>query len=394
MTLTLSNLNTLNLFEHEKLFQSLSPEAINSTLTAALLYDQASKKVSIAMKDSLASIKLDIESDSVLSDPKEDFAIFFEYSKLMYILRSYTVEDLATLKIVASYDLSKETSSFVITCKGDKLSLPHMVMTESQRDDYITLDILAPKDLSTYFSWADLDDSQRRDFTLGISSSLSFLDTDEKKNNAVAVYPDKIVSNDAKAVFVYRMDSNISLPTDWIPIHKRAVRVVSSLLSSSLLENLYFNSSYVYLSTSVVNCKMNNSISNIAPPTEDDLINISSEEKIIDVSIEDLKNTSSFFSGFYSSTSMNPLKITFEKKEMIFTLQDSGLADFGSCNIERRVDCEPFSEGEYTIINDSLKIYLSRVLATEEKVSMWGQGDKPAVKLSTLKMDVYLARLK
>ncbi len=394
MTLTLSNLNTLSLFEHEKLFQSLSPEAINSTLTAALLYDMTSKKVSIAMKDSLASLKLEVEGTATLSSPDEDFAIFFEYSKLMYILRSYTAEDLAGLKIVAAYDPIKETSSFIITCVGDKLSLPHMVMTEAQRDDYITLDVLAPTDIQDYFSWSELDESQMRDFTLGMASSLSFLDTDEKKNNAVAVYADKIVSNDAKHVFVYRMDSDMTIPTDWLPIHKRAVRVISSLLSGSLLQNLYFNSSFVYLTTTVVNCKMNNSISNIAPPTEDDLKNISSEEKIIEVSIEDLKNTSSFFSGFYSSTSMNPLKISFLKKEMVFTLQDSGLADFGSCNIERRVDCEPVSEGDYTIINDSLKIYLSRVLATEEKVSIWGQGDKPAVKLSTPKMDVYLARLK
>jgi len=82
MTLTLSNLNTLSLFEHEKLFQSLSPEAINSTLTAALLYDMTSKKVSIAMKDSLASLKLEVEGTATLSSPDEDFAIFFEYSKL------------------------------------------------------------------------------------------------------------------------------------------------------------------------------------------------------------------------------------------------------------------------------------------------------------------------
>jgi hypothetical protein len=396
MILTLTKLNTQILFEHEKLFTSLTPETINNSLTAALVYDSAEEKSYIRMKDSLAELSLELESEIVASD-KENLAIFFEFSKLMYVLRSYSPEDLSDLKIIVSRDKVKETSSFLITCVKDKLSLPHMVMTKAQEEDYFFLEVEIPKIVSTDFdiNWSLFTPQEKRDFSVGLTSSSLFLDTDEKKNNAVAIYSNKLVSNDIKHVFEYRLDFNIHKDASaWVPLHKKIVKIIVALLATAELKQFLVNSKVVYFNTSNAFCKMNNSVSNIAPPNTDDLKSISSLNLITALNVETIKNTSNFFSGFYSNSSMNPLKLEFTKDKIKCVLQDSGLADFGSCNIERDIPSDNTTECTFTIVNDSLKAFLSRVSPEEENIQIYGEDIKPAVKITTKKMDIYLARLK
>ena len=336
MTLTISQLNTQLLFEHEKLFSSITPETINNTLTAALLYKKGTSKTSIVMKDSLSIIILDLEGD-VQVDTPEDLAIFFEFSKLMYILRNYDAETLKTLKIMISINKEKETSSFNITCAKDRLSLPHMIMTEAQQDDFFSLETQVPEDTSKFLHWTDLSDSARRDFSQGLMNSALFLDTDEKKNNAIALYSNRIVSNDPTQVFVYNLNEKLIID-NWIPLHKRIVKIMVTLLLSGNLTEAFINKDLVYFSTSKAFCKLNNAVSNIAPPDEADLERISSKELLTKTSIELIKNTSNFFSGFYTSSSaINPIKLDFFKDKILCILQDSGLAEFSSCNIEREI---------------------------------------------------------
>ena len=95
----ITNLQTRDLFDHERLFQALTPDVVNNSLTAALLYNKESTETSIVMKDSLASMKLTLKCG--LEDAENNLGIFFEFSKLMYILRNYTEEDLLDLKIRA-----------------------------------------------------------------------------------------------------------------------------------------------------------------------------------------------------------------------------------------------------------------------------------------------------
>lgn len=389
----ITNLSTRDLFEHERLFQSLTPEVVNNSLNAALLYNKETGDTSILMKDSLAAIKMTLSC--TLEDADEDLGIFFEFSKLMYILHNYTEDDLLTLKIRAEYDVEKETSKFIITCSSDKLALPHMVMTESQRDDYLTMD-LEGSQTGEVFNWSNLSDSQRLDFSTGLANALTFLDVDEKKNNAVAIYADKIVANDAKHVFVWKLPTAMSVQ-GWIPIHKKIVKIASSLMNSGLLNSFVVDESLALLSTSKAVCKMNNAVSNIAPPDEDNLKDISTDVLSLELDAMGLYQTSKFFSGFYSSNSMNPLKIDFTKSEMTFILQDSGLADFGACNIERKIECDSKFEGEVTIINNSLNNYLGIMNSFFDKmptVKVYAQSDKPAVKVTNDQAEIYLARLK
>ncbi len=389
----ITNLATRDLFEHERLFQSLTPEVVNNSLNAALLYNKETKETAILMKDSLAAIKMQL--DCTVEEAEENLGIFFEFSKLMYILHNYTEEELANLKLKAEYDAEKESSKFVITCAADRLALPHMVMTESQRDDYLDLDF---EHLQTGagFNWTTLSDSQRLDFSSGLANALTFLDIDEKKNNAVAIYADKIVANDAKHVFVWKLPDPMQVQ-DWIPVHKKIVKIASSLMNSGLLSSFVVDESLALLSTSKAICKMNNAVSNIAPPNEDNLKEISSETLSLELEASGLYQTSKFFSGFYSTNSMNPLKIDFSKNEMTFILQDSGLADFGACNIERKIECDSKFEGEVTIINNSLNNYLSIMNSFFDKmptVRIYAQSDKPAVKIANDQAEIYLARLK
>ena len=386
----ITDLQTRDLFEHERLFQSLTPEVVNSNLNAALLYDSNTKEASIVMKDSLANIQMTLDC-SVEED--KDVGIFFEFSKLMYILQNYSEEDLKGLCIVADYDAVKETSKFNITCASDKLSLPHMVMTDAQRDDYLHLDFSLNDEEG--FQWSTLTDSQKLDFSEGLANALNFLDTDEKKNNAVAVYPDKIIANDIKHVFLWKFNSQILLPLEKIPIHKKIARIASSLMHSGLLNAFVVNSSSALLSTSKATCRMNNAVSNIAPPSTDDLARISAESVGLEMDASTLYQTSKFFSGFYSTNTMNPLKVLFDPENLTFILQDSGLADFGSCNIERKVKASSSFEGEVTIVNNSLICFLGLLdMSNPVSLKIYVAQDKQAVRIVSDRMEIYLARLK
>ena len=390
----ITNLQTRDLFDHERLFQALTPDVVNNSLNAALLYNKETKETSIVMKDSLAAMKLVLKC--AVEEAEKDLGIFFEFSKLMYILRNYTEEDLLDLKIRAEYDAEKESSKFIITCKSDRLALPHMIMTETQLDDYVTLDFsMQPREHSV--SWDLMDDNKRRDFSAGLNNAFIFLDTDEKKNNAVAVYNNKIVANDVKQVFVWNLDEELDI-TNWVPIHKKIVRIASSLMNSGLLTVFNVDENLAYLATESAMCKMNNAVSNIAPPSEEDLKKISSDTYRTDLILSEMYQTSKFFSGFYTTNTMNPLKLEMTKDQITYVLQDSGLADFGACNIERKTWCQSdLDYAELTIVNNSLNSFLGVVAPlVESNASIMMQADpnKPAVHLSVDKAEIYLARLK
>jgi len=79
-----------------------------------------------------------------------------------------------------------------------------------------------------------------------------------------------------------------------------------------------------------------------------------------------------------------------------FILKDSGIAGQGSCNIERTLivsDKEDTIEKvEYTIINDSLKQYLSKLMPTEN-IELKADDEKPAVYMTNGKTEIFFAKL-
>lgn len=395
MILNIKDIQFKTLSEHEKVLGSFDPEA--QDILNLNLWIPSADKITLVLKDSTAYVELDIPA--IVENFTEPAGVRLEYQKFFYILNSYSPQDLAELKLVIIED--DENSSFDIMVGKDLLSLPHIIMERSQLDEFGELhDQLlqaSTNNETTVLSFNDIF-SPISTFIDGISSCLAFVSQDEKKNNAISVYNGKLIVNDRRHVYTcYGVETNQTIG-EFFPLHKKIAKILLQAYFSCPIEmfKVFDSADKAYLQTPNLKCLLNNGMANVAPPTVDDLNAIRPTKKVCDIDIATLRDTTNFFSGFYtSSPDLNPVMIEYsaEKDALQVKLRDSGLRG-GSCSIVRdlpglTIDSDSF---EATVINDSLKLFLSKA-KKETTAELWIQNEKPSVYLKTEASDIYLAKL-
>lgn len=393
----ISAIDFTSLFEQEKILNVISPEILSGTLNAAIRFEDH-KQLQFILKDSTSymEVSCDAKIDGDVS------GILIEYQKLMYIFHNYSPEELAavTLKLVVK---DADSSTLTLTTGRDKIALPHKVL-----DDSLVVDIddrqASLEDASAIIGldWSNIPD--KKDFLSSLTYGLRFVSPDETKNNALAIYADKLIVNDRRHVFVKRFASNLTGVVDMIPVHKKIAKILT--IAAAFDDTMTFTLGGVgnatfYFHSKNLRGRFNNAISNVAPPNENDLVKLTPTAVAFGLDTQNLLQTSTFFSGLYSSTTTtsdwNP--ITWMSKaggdKIKLMLKDSGAIGYNSCSVERELTVSGSTpDMDVTIINDSLKAFLSLVESSEKEISIQTPSTtEPAVKLSTKLMDMYMAKL-
>lgn len=396
MQVTLKNFQFENLFKYEKLFNLLTPSPSFLGGLNAILYIDKQRGVFLEVPDHTAWIRVQIPVTVERNGPNLSFGIHIEYQKLFYILRSYTKEELQTMEFFLTADDETQSSTFLITVAQDKLQIPHVLIPDAREEaieetsEWIDQ---AKKEKNSH--WDLLDDKE--DFIAGITQCLQFVGPDEKKNNALAIYSDKLIINDRRHVFIYHLNTPVPfIPRDeiFISLHKKAAKIISFCSSFSTIQSLNFSKDKIWFWTEDAVGLINNSISNIVPPTEEDLLEIKPTIKIISFPSTLLRETCFFFNGFYTAAmDWNPLTLENRAGQLVVLLKDSGSVEYGSCNVERILPGKALGEDfSVTIINDSLKMFLSKI-PEEKELHIYVEENKPAVYIDGGKTELYLAKL-
>lgn len=392
----ISAIDFASLFEQEKILNVISPEILSGALNAIVRFKENSQ-LQVILKDSTSY--MEVSFDAEIDGDAE--GVLIEYQKLMYIFHSYSKEELGTLTMTLNVK-DADSSTFVLTTGRDKIALPHKVLDSSLITDIDdrsgALDEAAKL---SGLSWTQIPD--KKDFLASLTYGLRFVSPDETKNNALAIYADKLVVNDRRHVFVKRFGTDIAA-TGMIPIHKKIAKILTT--AAAFDEKMTFilggsNNGTFYFETKNLRGRFNNAISNVAPPNEDDLARLTPAEAAFTINTQQLLQTSTFFSGLYSTTTTtsewNPItwEAAADGKVITLKLKDSGVIGYNSCSVERELTIEGNTpEMNVTIINDSLKAFLSLVENSEKEISIQTpSATEPAMKLSSNLMDMYLAKL-
>jgi len=413
-TIEITNLEFSKLFEREKILNTISPEGVSGTFNVFVKLEKENK-VTFSFKDSASYVELDIPAQ-VTFGKKGEQGILLEFQKVLYILHSYTPEDLSSLKIEITIPETKmEGSSVVLKMKKDKINLPHSIAPSSLVDEYkeLTDSLNYNPSAAEDFVWASLTEEEKSDVLKGFMNGLQFVSPDEQKNNAVALYLDKIIVNDRRHVYLYKFDLKLKnnifnkALNGMIPIHKKITKTLAiAALGDSLVEFVIKGAGgdfkLVYLKSENLRCVLNNSLSNIVPPSDADLKKIFPSGSPITISGKNLLETSKFFSGLYNSSATssdwNPIALESRgiEDELVVSLKDSGAIGYNSCSVERILPCHQTMPEEFSVlvINDSLKAFLLNAGEIDiVKIRIAKEANEPAIHLSVDKSEIYLVKL-
>lgn len=408
MYISVSKIKFDDLFEKEKILNAIAPEGITGPLNA--MFRLKADSIVLALKDSSSFVELKIPATMTFKGKQEDVGVLLEFQKLSYILHSYTNEELAELELQIDTADPGKTSSVTLSVKKDKIKLPHIIASSDLLEEYDDLhDNLSYTAKKEDFVWSDFDTELQDEVLEGITYSLQFVSPDEQKNNALALYKDRIIVNDRRHVYIHKfVSSNLKGPVfdtyEMIPLHKKIARTF--FLSAFRKSDTEFivktgdgEFKDIYIRSGNFECRLNNALSNLAPPSAADLEKIAPTAGSFDIESNKLMETAKFFSGLYSSSSSsdwNPIALgsSSNKDELEVSLKDSGVVGYNSCSVDRAISItgcsikDPFS---VQIINDSLKTFLASIAAEIVTVSI--PKDEPAVHIATDKSEIYLVKL-
>lgn len=383
-SISLNNFDFSSFFRYEKALSTLTPELQHGGLTGYLILGD---KIQLAVRDSLTYAKIDIPCDIERSDGRKT-VVLFEYQKLLYIIKSYKDTDRSALKICFEHNQVTEETSLTVTTASDTLSLPHRMITNN-------IETAPFEETSSTDLWNKcIPDKQL--FISGLLNCLLFISSDEKKHNAIAVFLDKMIVNDRRHIIVYKNCIN-TCPTKsqgYLPLHKRAAKIMTLLDDVLVSVKLSQDFAFIKIDCNGAEFLTNNAISNIAPPSSDNLVSLHPVKKAFSVTKEHLVDSTNFFSGFYTAAmEWNPLTVLSDGSSCKLLLKNSGVAGYGACKVERNLTTtelcpDPF---EVTIINDSLKQFLSKV--RDDSLDIFVDDISPACFLSANDLEIYLVKL-
>jgi hypothetical protein len=389
----ITNLQLQDLIPYDKVFDKLSPLVQGNKLNSYLYYKANEDRCYLIIKDSQAYSVLIINS-TIIHDPDiESMAFMINYNTLYEILSEYSSEELQSVKI--SFGLGKNTTYFKINSNTDRLQLPHSIVPDFELKD---LDLMIDDFSIDNINSIDIRfNEENLPIFNGIIECLNFIGNDDTKNNALALYPDKVITNDRRHIYQYNLNNNITT-NDPIILHKNAAKIINTLIKNKVLFTLEISkdNSRILLFNNNFICNLNNQISNIKPPTQEILKDLASSKIVASVSKELLFNILSLFSNFYtSSNEFNSLKINYSNNNLKFILRDTSTASSTSCDIERNIETlvnDIVFDVEDSIIYDSIISFLT-LLDSNNIIDIYDSSEFPALKLVSGFRSIYLAKL-
>jgi len=397
----LSNIDFSNFLKYEDVLNQLSPQIQLDDLNSSIIKTEVA--LYLVIKETSSFAKIDIVA-LIEGDTDANMGISINYPLFFKIVHSYTTEQLQSLIIDIE---TGNNSHFKIDVASDKISLPHLVMTDDQLKEITSL-IDVHYDLTNKNNAFQLSlfNDGKTDFLQGISCCLPFLDDkEERKNNAFALYNNRMLVNDKRHIFIYNYSNPVIFMKDSEPtvLHRKSAKMFSILFSRKINFNAAINSdqSKVFILSDRFEAILNNSISNILPPSQGDMDALRPNKAVYFVKASTLLDTSLFFQGFYrSAMEYKPLTLSVETRGIRFILRDSGVAGYNSCYVERFLSFEQLPENvtedkvvvSTVIMNESFLRYLKEI-DKEELLTIYMDDKKKAVYIQNSKKEIYLAKL-
>lgn len=403
MKLTLSGINFTDLLGFEDVLKQLSPQRQLDDLDSYLIYTGA--ELILVIREANSFAKIDIPVIDHNYSEKDDiggvYGLIINNARLYHTLHSYSLKQLEEMVIEIEVG---DTSAFRIIMPNDKLSLSHLTMTPEQIKE--TLDMISmPVPPSPIFDISLFNDG-KEDFIHGLVEGMSLVEDSEKKNNAFALYNDRLIVNYNRHVFIYHYDNPVVFPTQELPVslHKKIAKMFITLASKKRVFDAKMSpdGSRVIITSATFKAVMNNALSNINPPTQDSLDNFRSDNRIASARALDLRLTTQFIYGYYlPGKEYNAIIVSAEEDGIRFTLKDSGVTGFNTCQVDRLMKWEDSSikKGNSEpvtsiVVVESLLAYLKQMKEDDiVEIFMDDKEEHIAVYLSNPKREIYLAKM-
>jgi len=372
----------------------------------------AKDKIDILYKNSIVFVKISYEPNTPIQseiDLSVPLGIFFNFTEFMKILKVYKALQKDFRFIPAKIQIEEESGKGQISiCTSvESVSLPFS-LSPSLMDEYLSFENYADKFIKKLTPF-----SKEYFYTNNLRSSLYYVDSDEIKNNAIAIYPDKIVSSNQSRVFITTVEKNIPVEMlnfneedkiNFFPMHKRIATTLLELSSISSIEELYFSKEGVFVKSMLNGVTfysvLNNKMSNIVPPSDKDLEKIKPTRLLFTTTLEELYNSFTFFYEFLGANyTDNPITIekTIKNKVRIY-IKDTKTFFIEKYLNEEKTLIKTEENFSVSIIYYSLYIFIKDLYKNYHEdcvLSVYYDDNKPALYIRTEKdsspKELYLA---
>jgi hypothetical protein len=395
----ITNINLSNMIKYEETLKQIVPFKQLDDLDSYIIIYGNELRLIVKESSSFISIIMPCQILYNTSDVPQ-LGVLINYDTLSHILRSYSEETLQTLSFRICVE--EETSYFKVIAANDKISLSHLPCSETTLEELSSM-MKIPEIEDAAFDIVLFNDG-KLDFLKGIANCLPFIDDNAKKNNAFAIYNDKIIVNNKSHVFIYHYNNPVVFMDSETPIslHKKSAKIFNILSNRKIEYNAFITKDErkVYISAEGFYAELNNALSNISPPSQNDLNDLKAPVAVCSLKAKTLLESSIFFNGFYKSNNEHkPLTISIEKEGLKLTLKDSGVAGYNTCNVERLIPYESpvptvTNFVMTTIPNDSLIRYLKEI-NPEDSVTIYMDDVEShrAVYFYHPKKEVYIGKM-
>ena len=401
MKITLSGIDFTDLLAYEDALKQLSPQRQLDDLDSYLIADGGILLLIIREANSFAKIEIPYGEETVEGNADEKIGLVINNARFYHTLKSYWLDQLPEMVIEME---TGDSSAFRIIMPNDKLSLSHLVLSEAQIKEALEM-VDVPVPSSPIFDISLFNDG-KDDFIKGLVEGMNLIEDSEKKNNAFALYNDKLIVNYNRHIFLYHYDNPVVFLSKDEPVslHKKIAKMFITLANKKRVFDAKMtpDGSRVIITSATFKAVMNNALSNINPPTQDSLDEFRPDVQVVSLRAIDLRQTMQFIYGYYlPGKEYNAIMIANEKEGIRFTLKDSGVAGFNTCQVDRLMKPDTnvkvyFDAPKYSsiVVAESLISYL-KLMEEDELVSL-SMDDKEehiAVWLYNPKREIYLAKM-
>ena len=399
--LTITNINVESLLSYKEPVSKLSSGCQIDSLNASLLYNKEEDSLYLSVREANSSFAQVKVCASILPENVEgNIGISIGTVPLFNVLS--TLDKTTAEQLVIEIDTG-DNSQYKLSLPNKTYNFLYKVMSEDSVKEYLepfgeSFKNEASTDPSFQLS---LFNDGKENFLRGIDNCSMFLCLDDKKNNAFAVYNDKIVVNDNRHVFLFSYDNPVVFMKDSpVSIHKKAAKFFLILRGKGIDFDALVSSDQkkVFIMAPNFVAILNNSMSNIYPPSEEDLNEIRSDNKLCSFVAKDIFTITEHLKQFFSSNmEFNPVTLNISSKGVSFTIKSTGMSGQATNLVDLLL---PYSEENknvknmsVTVINDSLRDFTKGSKDDLVEVYVDDIPEHKAVYFKSSKKEIYLAKL-
>ena len=396
MKLTATNLDFSNILQLSGIVKGSNSTVQLENLNAYLFYSKEKDTLSLFVKGNIMTAAIVIPA-TVETDSDKDVAIAIYSDNLVHLVGTYSEEQ--KKKLTMTIETTEKSSLFEFTCDSDKVDFVHLVSKETEVQEIGVLintlgNITYGKPL---FSTNMLLGEDRQYFLTGIENCLSFIEGD-LRNNAIAIYCDRLIANDKRHIYLYDFVNKLPIDDPPLALHKEVAQVIINLnakkgkMAFFMLDN---NKVRVYDEKLKFYAELNNSMSNILPPSTEDLTMLAPTDIVFSYKKKELEEQLKFFMGFYTNkVGYKTICVDTLPEGIKLILRNSGVVGYSSSHIERTLDVEinPQYTGLHVVVIITSIMDFIHGLAADDKVEFYMDNEHRAVVLKCNRQQIYLPK--